>query len=135
MQVNELQKQIRIGNHLLGKCIDDLDDRKEWWEIYKIQDAEHLMGIKEDWDKPIELTEEILLKIKGIKQEGLTFRIGKYILWVYDGESYAFMLYNEKDDIPYDLKVYSIELTKVKYLHKFQNLYFALTGQELEINL
>lgn len=85
--------------------------------------------------KPIELTEEILLKIKGVKQTGLTFIIDKYILWLYDGKSYAFMLYNEKDDLSGDLKVYSTELTKVKYLHQLQNLYFALTNQELEIKL
>lgn len=26
-------------------------------------------------------------------------------------------------------------LTKIKYLHQLQNLYFALTGEELEVNL
>lgn len=85
--------------------------------------------------EPIALTEEILLKIKGIKQEGLTFRIGKYILWYYNGESYSFMLYNEKDDLPDDLKVYSVELAKVKYLHQLQNVFYSLENEELEINL
>lgn len=132
MKANELQKQIRIGNHLLGKCIDDLDDRKEWWEIYKIQDAEHLKGIKENWDKPIELTEEILLKCG--------FYLPKNSL------VYRFDLNNEENKTTLQvwkecncfsicrlgMSAFSVELN---YLHQLQNLYFALTGEELEINL
>lgn len=135
MKANELQKQIRIGNYLLGKVEDELDERKIYWEIYQIKDSDDFAGIREEWDKPIELTEEILLKIKGVKQGGLTFRIGKYILWFYDGEYYSFMLYDEKDDLPNDKKVYSIELTRVKYLHHLQNVFYSLENKELEINL
>lgn len=118
MKSSELQKQIRIGNYLLGKCIDDLDDRKEWWEIYKIQDAEHLMGIKEDWDKPVELTEEILLKCGfkiGNKYSNEDARIGDFVITFGDNFYY--------------------KKTQIKHLHQLQNLYFAITGFELEINL
>lgn len=110
-------KELRDGNIVLHNgrfyILDPFD-------IYKL-DTTNCEDIS-----PIKLKEEILLKIKGIKQEGLTFRIGKYILWDYNGESYAFVLYNEKDDRPDDLKVYSIELTKVKYLHQLQNVFYSL---------
>ena len=120
MKQNELQKQIRIGNHLLGKCIDDLDDRKEWWEIYKIQDAEHLMAIKDGWDRPIELTEEILLKCVFIPCSIIDnhFNISGMCIWKCND-----MFLCDKNGI------------HIKYLHQLQNLYFALTGEELEIKL
>lgn len=118
METIELQKQIRIGNYLLGKCIDDLDDRKEWWEIYKIQDAEDLMAVKEDWDKPIPLTEEVLLKC-GFLNFGNR--------WM-------------RSELPLDIIMsnglyMSYVVNEIKYLHQLQNLYWCLCGKELDVNL
>lgn len=80
---------------------------------------------------PIPLTEEILLKFGADKHEDTSlselkcFKIGKY-LWFTNGwfckitdDSGNFNILNEN----------------VFYLHQLQNLYFALTGEELKINL
>ncbi len=78
--------------------------------------------------QPIPLTEEILLKCGfdfGIKLQD--FVKGKYqfveITNTIDG------YFSEEGIIYYGL------ITKIKHLHQLQNLYFALTGEELEINL
>jgi hypothetical protein len=44
---------------------------------------------------------------------------GEYRLWI-----------NIEEDMHY-----SFEWTVIKYLHQLQNLFFSLTGQELQINL
>jgi hypothetical protein len=64
---------------------------------------------------PIELTPEILEKCGVIKDGQLTFG------YLFDKEKGLFY--------------YNTPTVIVKYLHQLQNLYFALTGKELEINL
>ena len=68
--------------------------------------------------KPIPLTEEILLKC-GFEKLGLI----KY----------------ELNGVALNIKWSSYFIhrfeTEIKYLHQLQNLYFALKGEELEINL
>ena len=63
LKATELQKQVRIGNYLLGKVEDELDERKTYWEIYQIKDSDDFAGIRDEWDKPIPLTEDILLRL------------------------------------------------------------------------
>lgn len=88
--------------------------------------------------KPIPLTEEILRDWCGfsVNEDGfscaefvksdkgyslrgfdISSRDGMFFLWV-----------------PTEDQWYSSELTEIKYLHQLQNLYFALTGDELIIN-
>ena len=59
-------EELRIGNLVEYRFTDEFDDRKEWWEVTEI-DADDIHWLskvdKEDEDfRPIELTEEILLK-------------------------------------------------------------------------
>lgn len=76
--------------------------------------------------QPIPLTEEILLKCGFIKL---------------DKEDYFYILqYDMNLKIGEDLKLiawYDLALNnvKIKYLHQLQNLYFALTGSELNVKL
>lgn len=85
---------------------------------------------------PIRLTEDWLLKL-GFVKDSLTFRKGKYILWFngIDNREYAFMLFDQRDGIDdspsNDFHVFSTNLTYVTHVHQLQNLYFALTGDEL----
>ena len=65
---------------------------------------------------PIPLTEEILLKCG--------FKIRK------DGKLYHDTLSLYEADF-----IFNIKSGIIKNLHQLQNLYFALTGQELEVNL
>ena len=76
--------------------------------------------------EPIPLTEEILLKCGFKKKNGYKFVLhnSHFSLVMIDSikrEDYAFSHYNL--------------WVNLEYVHQLQNLYFALTGQELEINL
>ena len=73
--------------------------------------------------KPIPLTKEWLLKL-GIQYsdfEGL-FQIGGYDIDAKDG-SYCHFYFNEYGDW----------YKEIEYVHQLQNLYFALTGEELKL--
>ena len=71
------------------------------------------------------LTEEILLKCGYIKEQYAYYDKFNQIYLSITGEwHFAPFCTNDADS-----------LIKIKYLHQLQNLYFALTGQELEINL
>ena len=76
---------------------------------------------------PILLTPEILKKI-GFKCADHTYMGGvvyylKNIQWVYREKGVCFVMVN------------GFPLSHIFYLHQLQNLYFALTGEELEIDL
>lgn len=74
--------------------------------------------------KPIPLTEEILLKCG--------FRKSKSGMYLFD--KFSFDLSDFEFGVESDYYYLTIS-ENLKYLHQLQNLYFALTGQELEINL
>lgn len=88
--------------------------------------------------EPIPLTEEILLKCGFIKtgeeysqsddEMMPVYKLGFFSIVLRDNE---FRLWIEIEDDAF----YSFSWTKIQYLHQLQNIYFALTGQELEINL
>ena len=73
--------------------------------------------------KPIPLTEEWLLKF------GFELKIGNYHL-----ENFRFNISNPMN---YDgflfCDGYSVLTEKIKHVHQLQNLYFALTGEELTL--
>ena len=77
--------------------------------------------------KPIPLTEEWLVKF-GFKIEGKTWGNTNYSkdfsgIWLQDrGELYKCTISNGNKHI------------EIRYVHQLQNLYFALTGEELNQN-
>lgn len=77
--------------------------------------------------KPIPLTEEILLKCGFAKSsDGEHFFIGHYgFCLVHDGQDYCMK----------PVIIDPMVIAYCRYLHQLQNLYFALTGKELEVNL
>ena len=95
--------------------------------------------------QPIELTEEVLLKI-GFKKEERINSILYYLDYEINEDEYIrvkYLIYNSKT-LPLlritspSANIYeSHELTKrgVKYLHQLQNAYYCLTNQEMEIKL
>ena len=129
MEANEL----RIGNLIEYRIQDDLDDRKDWWEVSKI-DATDLCILESNIDydfRPIPLTEEWLLKF-GFNKEyqkgyiGIDVCNSDFVLTepLKMGEwqtNYTFQF--ETGSVP--------KFKEIKYVHQLQNLYFALTGEEL----
>ena len=86
--------------------------------------------------EPIELTEEVLVKIGFGKRNDCYTLSNKYIFFVYYKDSFKQELLasvKRKGKCYYntnELKNYDI-----KYLHQLQNAYFLLTNEELEIKL
>jgi hypothetical protein len=102
-------KELRIGNLLEnGKVISTNDHRSVFvgnnW--YLTQDL-----------KPIELTEEWLQKFGFELYDSVEFR----------------HFYRKNDfDLDENYQPIDFDCIEIKYVHQLQNLYFALTGQELE---
>jgi len=109
MQANEL----RINNLIAvkGFCVKVSKETFKHIEDGKVLEAE-----------PIPLTEEWLIKFGFVREGMLTMRLGE------------FTCYCEEDYID-NFCLGDIELFDVipKYVHQLQNLYFALTGEELTI--
>jgi len=80
--------------------------------------------------KPVPLTPEILEKCGFEKQEDGD---GGYYRELLSGNGFLFVEGDKKGytDVFIDLS----EHLRVRYVHQLQNLYFALTGEELTINL
>lgn len=108
MEANEL----RIGNYVLDSYNGKIT-RINWQEIKWIQEVT-------DRYASIELTEEILLKCGFIPCSIIDnhFNISGMCIWKCND-----MFLCDKNGI------------HIKHLHQLQNLYFALTGKELEIDL
>jgi hypothetical protein len=121
-------QELRYGNKLL--FLDDVVTFKNITEfredgIYWIKPVEPKIEAKSFHFKPIELTEEWLLKLGLEKISIWTFSlnlVGNLDLIYYSGEK----------GWSIGLKSYS-DFSNLKYVHQLQNLYFALTGKELKI--
>jgi hypothetical protein len=114
--------ELRLGNLVMdGKEIEQVNARM----------IDMLVKIEADFD-PIPLTEEWLLKL-GFKQCGYEMLSWKHetllpsfnldgINWAdFDEPDYQFLNYKVAD-----------EILRIDYVHQLQNLYFALTGEELK---
>lgn len=76
--------------------------------------------------KPIPLTEEILLKC-GFEKPAYSFNGDIFHLTEWDKYPLNWCVAMNKNG--------AVLVEKLKYLHQLQNLYFALTGKELDIDL
>ena len=129
-------KELRQGNKVMVTFTEDQAGFGKDYIGEIVAVIERKVRVKEDWHwieldgiSPIPLTPEILEKA-GFRQ---MLTDGWYVLrpdlcfngWA-NGFKYYFP-YNYLNMMGADIRVY--------YLHQLQNLYFALTGQELTINL
>lgn len=118
--------ELRIGNYVEYRIEDELDDRKEWWELSIIDSTDLQIlekGIDSDY-RPIELTEEILLKFafEILNPNYLEYKLkdGRIL---FDRKAKDFLLISS--NINYG--------KKIKYAHKLQNYIFENTeGEELK---
>jgi len=77
--------------------------------------------------KPIELTEEWLLKMGFEKRADWQFVNSKLVIEFW-------LIVNKKIDVRFRINENeSIPIREIKYVHQLQNLYYALTGEELTI--
>ena len=120
MKVNE----IRIGNYHYYHIVDPLDERGEYDEVCQI-DADDFRVLTEfvcPEYKPILLTEEWLLKF-GCEKAKRGFVIDRFRLTY--NEKYKFWYVVDDSTLSY--------ITKVEFVHEWQNVYFVLNGTELTI--
>ena len=113
MKANEL----RIGNWFYGDCTNG--------ENHKITPEEILdlhQDPLDDYYQPIQLTEEWLLKF-GFIDKSLNFDDYRCSMY-WDGN---YMHISDNRDTNYSV------MAQCNYVHQLQNLYFALTGEELTV--
>lgn len=122
-------KDLRIGNLIHYHNVDPNDERKEWDEVLEIgiDDLCILTKIKDNpAHKPIYLSKKWMKKLGFKKQGTVTFLevsysrydLGRYSLYTLDKKNYI-----------YAVGIH--DLCEIQFVHQLQNLYFALTGEEL----
>ena len=113
------ENELRIGNLVyIGKEVNELE-LVDFADLYENDTFKHF--------EPIPLTEEWLLKF-GFKE----FEIDE--CWYLVKDNFMF----EKSGIVgfyeyMDINAVAINEGRTKYVHQLQNLYFALTGEELTL--
>ena len=116
MKANEL----RIGNWVMGDLKKpyqfELSDFSDWYNEHN----SHEFG---NYIYPIPLTEEWLLKF-GFEYDTITYYKNELMLSINKG------YYN----VWYHTLTHGRLFIEMKYVHQLQNLYFALTGEELTIH-
>jgi hypothetical protein len=103
-------KELRVGNFLYNG----------FNEIIEVKNISfyNTSGFLLETLKPIELTEEWLQKLGFELYDSVEFR----------------HFYRKNDfDLDENYQPIDFDCIEIKYVHQLQNVYFALTGQELEI--
>lgn len=127
-----IASELRVGNYHYYKIVDKFHEPSEWKEVCTI-DAEDIVYLSKNPDdpdyEPIPLTEEWLLRFSFEIIYISQFRtklshkknhfIGFDFSYVTDKSMEGFTFYGK--------------YIKINYVHQLQNLYFALTGEELTI--
>lgn len=128
MKANEL----RIGNYVYHNIYGE----KQVLKITNITDYAVNLDISNgdvsdqidlDEIEPIPLTEELLEKC-GFTKVGSNYEKDWLLLHTHlERQTFDFLLYESSSG--------KLKATPILYLHQLQNLYFALTGEELKIDL
>ena len=122
--------ELRIGNYVsdghYGFMAVSLVDDRGWITLLPIGYVTHSPRVEASLVSPIKLTEEWLVKFGFEKREQKT--ILDYPIWVKDDSEYFF----QADEGFYHNLVHS-DNHQIEYVHQLQNLYFALTRTELQL--
>jgi len=126
IQANEL----RIGNYLHYRDKESFLEVVSLGSRFETINERGLLYGSDDIEEynPIPLTEEILLKC-GFEKTKYNFYIKRY-----NSKHYLLTNFNKGYTEMCVNKICGGQAV-TKYLHQLQNLYFALTGEELEIKL
>jgi len=114
IKINEL----RVGNLIQNGRVEQIDNSLD--EVYYSSDRCYLSDFCCNLT-PIPLTEEYL-NIFGFESDGIEWWDGVICLGIYKDGIY----YMPTEEIGYRIG------NELKYVHQLQNLYFALTGSELQ---
>ena len=128
IQANELRTENLVLKEGLIYEIYSVNTEGEI-QLYKTDEHTNegvIIDCRIDDIEAIELTEEILLKCGFVKIEN-NWKVLDIVFASLGWERLAGMVLTLEHE--------SVYLPHIKYLHQLQNLYFALTGEELEINL
>lgn len=117
MKASELRYGNLIESHFSGCNFAKGIVKVDFYVMQKIHLYNGLQSLK-----PIPLTDEWLLKF-GFEK----IIVEDYPLYIYDG--FIIEVYTDNCVVSYN----NTEITKIKYVHQLQNLYFALTNNEIEI--
>lgn len=112
-------KELRIGNFLNGKQGHVIVTEIKTNNSVKIHDNTSVFSLGICL-QPIQLTQEWLLKFGFFKHEGW-FKKGNIVLHPVNNEYY-------RTGTHYGREMCTV---KIEHVHQLQNLYFALTGEEL----
>ena len=117
-------RELRIGNYVSHYVGDDLKVDVIADVGYHLLSSPKSITSRKDSDvvkslEPIPLTEEWLLKFGFDKLEG----------W---DDTFFFQL-NDVQILEYNVSGYDYDGVNIKHVHQLQNLYFALTGEELKL--
>jgi hypothetical protein len=119
-------QELRVGNVLMYTGFDEGEMRCE-------VDANYIMWCEDDNDgfnelnRPIPLTPEILLEMGFEKPENNWMKLQICNDWTY-------LFWNKLAGFELSVNKHSVVLPHIKYVHSLQNLYYALTGEELTLN-
>lgn len=133
-------QELRIGNWVLLKRDFYATKAGQPYKIRNVgvdyldhwQDMGASDSLKASQVEPIPLTEEILLKagFKNDSYANFSIKVADYAHLVYSFKEYTCITLSEFVTVAdHDLNV------KCEYVHQIQNLYFALTGTEIDIEL
>ncbi len=126
--------EVRINNFVINRYTDkvcslvaiippDIGSFKEFrFGMFFIEDSEGKIHETSDVD-PVPLTEQWLRRFGFVEQSN-----GEDNFYRLNG--IRFPTWNENDEFT----LYNNAFNRIKYVHQLQNLYFALTGEELVIN-
>ena len=129
--------QLRRGNKVLHNGIEKTIDCISPGYVILLEDRKGTddfgQWVNLDEVEFIPLTEEWLLKF------GFSFKeddLGFYFKWELKDDKKEFGFYVPGDEHPHRYKYYCGGWNgEIKYVHQLQNLYFALTGTELELKV
>jgi hypothetical protein len=140
-------RELRIGNFIQRR---DLGNETIRWETVlelrknKIHTSGPIMVINDYSDvEPIPITEEWLLKFGFEKQIDYQQREEEWGILSKSNQRMALGIYNHTGEKYLDYWCATFredvgcgwsDLNDIEYVHQLQNLYFALTGEELSIN-
>jgi len=126
--------ELRIGNLINYRIVDKMDERKEWIEVSEIDyDDFRIIGAKHEMNQDyqiIELTEKWLerLGFSVINESSAGKRYGYVINGIFSSDL-TFTFWKTTKEAG---KFFRGDL-ELKSVHQLQNLYFALTNEELII--
>ena len=136
-------KDLRIGNYISCtdfECMDEVptelsekydkvlriyDNVIQWNSIS--DDISYYSATDINYVDPIPITEEWLLSFGFKKSAAEKYRKFSFVIdWWYDSNKYMYGW------IDFDNVLLAPDI-KIEYVHQLQNLYYALTGEELEL--